>query len=178
MKMKTVSIQKTLWLALSSLVAVALAVGLPQVCHVIGRWTGLGTGLGEMLLPMHLPVMLVGFVAGPVAGVATGLISPLLSYALTGMPVAAMVPFMMVELAVYGLCAGLLSRASMPGTVKVLLTQVAGRMARALALVVAAYGFGLTTPPVTIIWTSVVTGLAGILIQLLLIPQVMRVVKR
>ena len=177
MKTKTVSIQKTLWLALSSLVAVALAVGLPQVCHLIGRWTGLGTGLGEMLLPMHLPVMLAGLLWGPWVGFACGVLSPIVSFALTGMPLAAMVPFMTVELAVYGLCAGALSRYSMPTVCKVLVAQVAGRVARALVLV-AAVSMELTRLPVSLIWTSITVGAAGILLQLVLLPAVLRAVRR
>ena len=53
--------------------AMAAAVALPQVLHLIGRYSGIGTALGEVFLPMHLPILLVGFLAGPYAGMAAGL---------------------------------------------------------------------------------------------------------
>ena len=37
---------------------------------------------------------------------AAGALSPAVSFALTGMPRPALLPFMVLELAVYGLCAG------------------------------------------------------------------------
>ncbi len=162
------------FMALISVGAVTLAVALPQFFHLLGGWLGVQTALGEMLLPMHLPVMLAGLWGGPVAGLLAGLVSPIISFGLTNMPVAAMVPFMTVELAGYGLTAGLLSRHKMPVLGKVLLTQVAGRVARAVVLLVAVYGFDVSKPAVSIIWTSISAGLAGILLQWALIPLLVR----
>ena len=163
--------------ALVSVCAVAACVALPQVFHLLGRWTGVGSALGEMLLPMHLPVMVAALLAGPVAGVTVGALSPLISFSLTAMPGSALLPFMMVELAVYGLCAGLLRNHKMPTVCKVLIAQVVGRAVRALVLV-AAVQMELTRLPVSLIWTSIFTGAVGILLQLLLIPVVMRMVRR
>lgn len=163
---------KHVWLraALTALFAVAAGVALPQICHLAGRALGVGSGLGEMLLPMHLPVMLAGMVAGPVVGAVCGLASPLVSIWLTAMPGVALLPFMMVELAVYGVCAGLLRRTSLPAVAQVMLTQVAGRAVRALVLATAVYGFGYTGLPVSIIWVSISAGAAGIVIQWVLLP--------
>ena len=178
MKTKVTNANKTMMAALISVVAVAAAVALPQACHLLGRWLGVQSALGEMLLPMHLPVMLAGFFGGPVAGLVAGLTSPVISFGLTGMPASLMVPFMMIELATYGLVAALLRKNSLPAVVKVLAVQVAGRAVRALALVVAAYGLGMTTPPMAVIWTSISAGAVGILLQLALIPALLRVVKK
>ena len=167
----------TAYAALISVCAVVACVALPQVFHLLGRWTGVGTALGEMLLPMHLPVMLAGLLAGPVAGLTVGAISPFISFSLTAMPGVAMVPFMMVELAVYGLCAGLLRGHRMPTVAKVLIAQVAGRAVRALVLV-AAVQMELTRLPISLIWTSITVGVAGIALQLVLIPVLMRAVRR
>ena len=178
MKVTTIHKATLLKKALLSALTVTVAVALPWLCHLVGGAVSLGSGLGEMLLPMHLPVMLAGLLWGPEVGLICGIASPLLSFALTAMPAPAMLPFMVVELAVYGLCAGLLTRSKMPTILKVLLTQVAGRAVRALALVVATYGFAVTKPPISIIWTSISVGLAGILIQLVLIPVLVREVRR
>lgn len=164
----------TAFMALISVGAVTLAVALPQFFHLLGGWLGVQTALGEILLPMHLPVMLAGLWGGPVAGLLVGLVSPILSFSLTGMPVAVMVPFMTVELAGYGLTAGLLRQHKMPVPVKVLLTQIAGRVARAVALLVAVYVFDVSAPSLSIIWTSLSVGLAGIMLQWALIPLLVR----
>ena len=169
---------KTLFAALVSVAAVSLAVALPQLFHLVGGWLGVQTALGEIFLPMHLPVMLAGFFGGPIAGLVVGLASPLISHGLTGMPLAVMLPFMMVELAGYGVCAGLLRRHKMPTVCKVLIAQVAGRGLRALALVVAHYGLDVKAPPLSIIWTSISLGLVGIVLQLVLIPLLMKGKKR
>ena len=177
MKTKAISFAVVRRQALLTALAVTVAVALPQLCHLLGGQLGLGTALGEMLLPMHLPVMLAGLLWGPWVGFACGVLSPIVSFALTGMPLAAMVPFMTVELAVYGLCAGALSGHSMPTVGKVLLAQVAGRVARALVLA-AAVSMELTRLPVSLIWTSITVGAAGILLQLVLLPAVLRAVRR
>lgn len=90
---------------LAVLAAVIAAIALPQLFHMLGAVTGMGTALGQIFLPMHLPVLLVGLLAGPAAGLAAGAVSPLLSYAISGMPVLTGLPFMALELAVYGLIA-------------------------------------------------------------------------
>lgn len=83
---------------LAAILAIAGAVALPQLFHVMGAVSGLGTKLGETFLPMHLTIFLAGFLAGPCAGAAAGLLAPLVNFALTGMPTSAMLPFMMIEL--------------------------------------------------------------------------------
>ena len=152
--------------------AVVGAVAVPQLFHAAGALLGVGTGLGETFLPMHLPVLLVGFLAGPWAGLVAGILGPLASYALSGMPVAAMLPFMMVELAGYGLVAGLARSWDTSLIVKLLAAQVAGRLLRAAALLVA----GLMTtgvPPVASVFTATVAGLPGLCLQWLLIPAIL-----
>lgn len=158
--------------------AVAAAVLLPQLCHLLGRWLGLGAAIGTAFLPMHLPVMLAGMLAGPVVGLAAGAVSPLISALLTGMPAATLLPFMMIELAVYGGCAGLLRGTRLPGVLQVLCTQIVGRAVRALAILLAVWGFGYTGLSVSVIWTSITAGVAGILLQLLLLPLLCRLSRR
>ena len=174
---KAISFPSVAYAALVSVCAVVACVALPQVFHLLGLWTGVGSALGEMLLPMHLPVMVAALLAGPVAGVSVGCLSPLISFSLTAMPGAALLPFMMVELAVYGLCAGLLRNHKMPTVCKVLIAQVVGRAVRALVLV-ASVQMELTRLPISLIWTSISAGVVGIILQLLLIPAVMRLVRR
>ncbi|MGN0390905.1 MAG: ECF transporter S component [Wujia sp.] len=158
--------------------AVIAAVLIPQALHLLGKATGTASALGEVFLPMHLPVLLVGILAGAYAGAATGLLAPIISYLLTGMPGAVLLPFMTIELAVYGLTIGLLRNVRMFTVFKVLLAQIAGRAVRALAIVLAVYVFETSSIAPAIIWTSIRTGIAGILIQLVLIPIVVYFVRK
>ena len=177
---KNVSVGTSL---LAALIAAACAVALPQAIHVFGAATGLGTLPGETFLPMHLPVMVCGFLAGPVAGLIAGAASPAISTALTGMPAPAMMPFMMIELAAYGFFAGLLKDAGGSDACsikymipKVLAVQVLGRAVRAVAILIAFYGLGMKMIAPPMIWNSVITGVPGLLIQLALIPVIVKAV--
>lgn len=157
--------------------AVISAVTLPQLIHMVGAVTGHGTSLGEMLLPMHLPVILAGLLAGPYAAGIAGLLSPLISFGLTGMPALVMLPFMMIELMVYGLCAGVLRNKKIPEIAKVLITQIIGRTVRAAVILIGFYGLGTVVAPAVIL-TSIKIGFVGIVIQLLVIPFIVRSAKR
>ena len=157
---------------LATLSAIVGAVAVPQIFHLFGAASGLGTALGEAFLPMHLPILLVGLLAGPYAGAISGLLGPLCSFALSGMPGAAMLPFMMIELCVYGLAAGLLRNVKLPTIVKVVAAQVAGRAVRAVAILLAVYAFGNGQIAVSTIWTSISTGLFGLALQWALLPLI------
>lgn len=155
---------------LATIGAIIAAVAIPQLFHVMGAMSGLGTALGEAFLPMHLPIILVGLLAGPYAGAVAGLLSPAVSFALSGMPTAAMLPFMMIELCAYGLISGALRKVNMPTIVKVLAAQFGGRAIRAIAILLSVYALGNGAIPAAIIWTSVVTGIFGLVLQWALIP--------
>ena len=150
--------------------AVVGSVALPQVFHVLGALSGLGTALGEIFLPMHLPIMLVGLLAGPYAGAVAGLLAPAVSFGLTAMPGAAMLPFMMIELCVYGLLAGLLRNVNAPTLAKVIAVQVGGRAVRAAAILLAVDVLHISKLPVSIILTSIKTGAFGLALQWVLLP--------
>lgn len=155
---------------IAALSAIVSAVALPQVFHGLGAVSGLGTLLGEAFLPMHLPIILVGLLAGPYAGAISGIMAPLISFMLSGMPRAAMLPFMMIELCAYGFFAGLFKNVKLPSLAKVVTVQTAGRVVRAAAILLAVYGFGSTAVPVAVIWKSILTGLPGIVLQWCLLP--------
>lgn len=156
----------------AAIVAVIAAVAIPQIFHVMGAMSGLGTGLGEAFLPMHLPIILVGLLAGPYAGAVAGFIGPIVSFALSGMPGFVMLPFMMVELCVYGLVAGLLRTVKLPVFVKVVLVQIAGRIARGAAIVFAVFVLGNESIRVASIWMSIGTGIFGLVLQWILLPLI------
>lgn len=163
---------------IATVIAVALAILLPQLIHMIGLETGTGSSLGEMLLPMHLPIIMVGFIAGSVAGAASGFFAPIISFAVTGMPGMVMLPFIAIELAVYGYASGVIRETKINTFVKVIIVQIAGRFVRSLAILAAVYLMGNTVVKASVIWTSIKTGLVGILIQLVVVPLAVFVVRK
>lgn len=170
--------------AIAALLATIAAVALPQIFHGLGAVSGLGSALGETFLPMHLPVLLVGFFAGPWAALAAGIFSPLVSFALTSllgnpMPALAMLPYMTIELGVYGLTAGLLATRAkrLPAIVSLLIAQLAGRAVRAICIVIGVYALG-SPVNVAVIWNSLLTGLPGLVLQWTFVPLLVAYVGR
>lgn len=159
------------------LTAVTAAVVLPQLAHIAGANLGVGSGVGEMFLPMQLPVLFIGALMGPAAGLVTGVLSPVVSHVLTGMPVSAMLPFLMIELGVYGLTAGWMKNKLCKPIARVLAAQVAGRAARSLAMVGAFYLLG-SSLPLSACWSYITAGVWGIAIQLLVLPMLLTMVEK
>ncbi len=157
--------------------AVAAAVVLPQIAHLLGAALGAGSGVGEMFLPMHLPVLFIGALLGPWAGMAAGVLSPIASHLITGMPVSAMLPFLVIELGVYGLTAGWMKNKLCKPIMRILTAQIAGRVARSLAMVAAFYLLG-SSLPLHACWTYITAGVWGIAIQLLILPVLLTVIEK
>ena len=147
--------------AAATVLAIVAAVALPQLFHVIGAVSGQGTMLGVAFLPMHLPIIFVGLIAGPAVGAIAGAAAPLASFLLSGMPMLAMLPLMMVELCAYGLVAGLLREVKLPSLAKVVIAQLAGRVVLTAATAIAVFAFG-SSKAVAATWTSdLAAGLPG-----------------
>lgn len=156
----------------ATVLAIVAAVVVPQWFHWLGIVSGAGKAPGVAFSPMHLPIILVGFLAGPFAGAVSGLLGPVAAHLFSGMPTAAQLPFMMVELFGYGLSAGLLRGARIPLAVSTLLAMLCGRVLRMLACVVAFYALGNGTVAPLGIWRSVPSCLPGIVLQLTFVPLV------
>ena len=148
-------------------VCLALCVVLPLALHAI-------PDAGTLLSPMHLPVLLCGIICGWPYGLLCGLLGPVLSSAITGMPPAAYMPPMIVELAVYGFVSGLLMQLIRTKNLyadlyisllsAMLLGRVVAGAARALIFAAGSYTMSL--------WATsyFISSLPGIIIQLILIP--------
>ncbi len=157
----------------------ALGIVLPQVFHLIG-----GPAAGTTFLPMHIPVLLAGMLVCPWAGLYVGVLSPLISHFLTGMPPLAPMPIlilMMVELPVMGLAAGLLYRKlKLHILISLPVAMLLGRIALGLAFMALTGIIGLQLP--VGMWAyvtgAVTTGLPVIVIQLLLLPVLVKAVER
>lgn len=152
--------------------AVIAAVALPQIFHAIGIISGAGAAPGQVFLPMYLPIILVGFLAGAIAGSLSGLLAPVISFALSGMPSPGMLPFITIELVVLGLAAGMMRDTPLPAIWRVILAQLTGKIALALAILAAVYAFGSETISADYILASVRLGLPGWVLQWALIPLI------
>ncbi len=152
---------------------IALAVALPQFVHII-----VGASGGMTWLPMYLPVLIAGCVLGAKYGVAIGMLSPVASFLVTSafsspMPMLARLPFMVVELAVFGGVSGLFSKyiaknalAAFPA---VLIAEVCGRGVFMLC-VVALQNVTVLTP--ALVWSQIQSGFLGLIAQALLVPAI------
>ena len=149
-------------------VCVALCVVLPIAFHAIPN-------AGTVFLPMHIPVLLCGLACGWPFGLVNGILGPLLSSIITGMPPAAMLPVMMVECAVYGLVTGLMmlfvrtKSTAADLYISMITAMIAGRVLSGLAK---AWIFTPGVAPFAWVTTSLVTGIPGIVLQLVLMPLV------
>jgi niacin transporter len=157
-------------------ILIALGVLLPQIFHLIG-----GSSLGSILLPMHIPVLLTGFIVGPLYGFLAGLLTPALSSLLTGMPpVSPPILFlMMFELPIYGLISGFLYNKNKLNMFLSLITaMLLGRLSYGLGIIVLSKIFMLSIPKGITVWGAVVTGLPGIILQIVLIPLTVKILEK
>ena len=152
-------------LTLSAL-CTALCVVLPIAFHAIPN-------AGSIMLPMHIPVLLCGLVCGWQPGLLCGILGPILSSAITGMPMAAILPGMVVELAVYGCVSGLMMQFVRTGRlyldlyISLPVAMLAGRVCSGIAK---ALIFAPGTSFAAWATASFVTALPGIVIQLVVLP--------
>ena len=153
------------------------------LCYVLPFLTGQIPEIGNMLCPMHIPVLLCGMVCGWPWGLAVGAIAPLLrSLTLSMPPLYPTAAAMAFELAAYGFVSGLLARLlpkKVPFVYLNLLTaMIGGRVIWGLARFAMA-GLSTTAFP----WSAFVAGAfvtawPGILLQLVLIPPIVILLRR
>ncbi len=160
-------------------VLVSLSVLTPWVFHQFHL-------AGPTFLPMHIFVLAAGLLFGWRAGLIVGSLTPLASYAVSGMPVVAVLPQIVTELAVYGVVAGLLrEKFNLKIAWSLLGAMVAGRLALLLA-VLSLYAvtgsvfspLGAEAGPFSAVWSAISLGWPGIAIQLALIPLLVWLVHR
>jgi hypothetical protein len=152
----------------AALALVAAAQALPWLVHLLGL-------PGPVLLPMHLAAILASLALGPTAGLLNGLAAPVVSFLLTGLPPAALIPVMVVEVATYGGVAGYLAhRTAWRGAWIVLASLAAGRAAALATLAVAGPWFGFGPQAIPYVVNGVLAGWPGIALQLLVLAPVAR----
>ena len=154
--------------------SVILAIGIlfPIVFHFFGI-------AGAIFLPMHIPVFIGGVVLVPELAILVGLLTPLLSSLLTGMPVLFPITIiMMFELATYGFIVSELTRRFKLHIISIFISMICGRAVATLLAYILVLIFDIKLNPMLYIKGAILTGLPGILIQLLIIPILIRTIKK
>ena len=163
------------------LVTAALLLAL---CLLLPSLVGQLPHVGSMLLPMHLPVLLCGFLCGPKYGMLVGVIAPLLRFGLFGAPPP--IPSgvcMCVELAAYGFFSGVLYAMLYQRKAGIWLAlggaMLLGRIAwLAACLIVYPLLAGRIFTFSMFLAGAFLNAWPGILLQLLLVPAIVRARKR
>ncbi|MBC8591326.1 ECF transporter S component [Wansuia hejianensis] len=151
----------------------ALGLIIPGIFHA--------TGIpGTIFLPMHIPVLLGGFLLPPVYALLLGILTPILSSLITGMPpLFPMAVIMVFELGIYGLIASLLYRKlELNLIISLIISMIVGRVVAGLVVFILVQWFGQQMDPVLFVKGGVMTGLPGIVIQLIIIPGLMYLINR
>ena len=156
-----------------TVVFMGLAVATPWVFHQFYL-------AGPTFLPMHIFVLLAGLLFGWRAGLIVGLFTPLVSYGVAGMPPSTVLPQIVVELAFYGIVAGILREKLHLRVIWSLIgAMIAGRLILlltvfTLSVLGAIYSpLGAEASPFAVAWSVVKQGWPGILIQLTFIPFIL-----
>ncbi len=154
---------------------IAVAIILPIVFHMLAF-------AGKIFLPMHIPVFICGLICGPIYGLICGILSPLMSHFLTGMPPTVVLSGMIFELAVYGFSSGLLigiirTKNKMINVyssliISMLLGRITYGILNGFVFMAGKYSFK------AFIMGAFVTGLPGIIIQLIFIPFLLYALER
>lgn len=149
-------------------VCIALCYVLPIAFHALGA--------GSVFSPIHIPALLCGLVCGGGYGLFCGIAGPILSSLISGMPSATGLIFMVPELAVYGLVAGILMKVIRTGKsgldvyISLIAAMVLGRVAGGIASALFYVGIGQSFS--IALWASsyFLGTLPGIIVHLILIP--------
>ena len=150
----------------------ASGIIIPMIFHMFGM-------TGPIALPMHIPVLIGGFLLSPQLALALGIITPLISGLLTGMPVMfPMAVIMAFELGTYGLTASLSARKFNLSIIPSLITSmIAGRIAAGLTVAVLVQLFGVKMNPLLYVKGAIISGIPGIIIQLVFIPALIYAIR-
>ena len=174
---KGIPMKQSLHQHILRLVLAALFLALAYVMPFL---TGQIPEIGSMLCPMHLPVLLCGFLCGPFWGAVVGFTAPLMrSMILTMPPLFPTAVCMAFELMIYGLASGLLTKIlpkKLPfHYLTLILSMIAGRVVWGCAMLICMGVKGQAFTFSAFLSGAITNAIPGILLQILLIPPVVRI---
>lgn len=121
---------------------------------------------------MHIPILIAGFILSPYFALAVGALTPLLSHLFTGMPPFPFVYVMVVELLTYGVVISILYNKKKMGIYpSLIIGMLSGRLANILCNYLVLHLIMAKPFKFPAVLAGLfVKGLPGIIIQLILIP--------
>jgi len=144
---------------------IALGIIIPYFFHIFGI-------SGRIFLPMHFSPLLGGFLVGPLYGAVIGAVLPVLNSMISGLPQMPVLAFMVFELAVFGLVAGILYK-RMNLFISLIISMFIGRIVYFIFFAL----FIEFTNPILYIFGGIASSLPGVIGQLLLIPAIVTVLE-
>lgn len=154
-------------------VLIAIGILLPQAFHMFGQ------NAGMIFLPIHIPILMAGLLLGPSYGGVVGFLVLILSSVLTGMPPVPKVYFMIAEFIAYGSVSGFMMRKTNI-YISLLSAMAAGRIFYGVALVLGINLLHIRAPFANgaAFISGIVTGIPGIIIQLVTLPVLYAALRR
>lgn len=152
-----------------------LGIILPRIVNFAGSPT-----LGNLISPMHIPVFLTGLILGPFYGGLVGVVTPLLSTLIFALPplMPPITILMAFELAAFGLTVGYLySNKAKNIYLSLIAAMIVGRFIYGIALITVGPIFNFNPPFIPFMQGAFVTGIPGMVIQLLIIPPIIKKIK-
>lgn len=146
-----------------SVVFVALSVALPWFAHQFRL-------AGPTYLPMHFFILFAGLLLGWRSGLLVGLFTPIISYAVSNMPPLIILPQITLEVATYGLIAGIFREKLKTNLfVSLFSALIIGRIGLLIGIMLFNQSIG---SPIGAITQSIKTGWPGLIIQVALLPLI------
>lgn len=130
---------------------------------------------GRIFLPMHIPILLAGILTGPLFGAISGAIVPIISSMVSGgrPPMFPSAVTMMFELATYGLVTGVLAK-RFNVIITLVVAMIAGRIVLGIAQAILVGNFMIEI----FIVSALTRPWPGIIVQIVLIPAIIQLLKR
>lgn len=160
----------------------ALGIVVPILFHIVG--------LGRVFLPMHLPILAAGFFVSPVIAAVVGFVTPWASSFLTGMPPLPTAVLMSIELPVLSAVASIcyrtfgrwMQKGIKGGKIFAVLSStiiaIVARIVVDLTLLATIVAPLLQLPAGAFGLASVIAGLPGIALQVLIVPIVVLTIEQ
>lgn len=143
-------------------------IALPRIFHLL-----VGSSAGQVFLPMHIAVLIAALTFGGISSLFVAGSSVIFSYLLTGMPSIDRLPYMLIELVIYGVLLSLFNK-KFNSYISLIMTIVLGRIIYSGILFAAINIFGFSSYGISVI-ESFILGIPGVAIQLAAIPLIAKI---
>lgn len=144
-----------------------VGITLPRIFHI-----AFGSNAGATFLPMHIAVLIAALTFGMTSSLVVAGSSIIMSHLLTNMPAITRLPYMLIELVIYGIILALFSKKT-NAYISLIATIILGRILYA-GVLFAATNLGFPTYGTTV-WKSAKIGIPGLIIQLIVVPVIAKV---